>query len=233
MTISIGRKPPEWMRRAWRWLRRTRSRMIGRDCPEWSCVLGPSRTTIEFLETTDCRTIAEIGVYRGDTSERLSELLGGRGELHLFDFEERVQAVKRRLTRRGFRNVVAHGNSHRILDSYNWSLMKLLRDHQTPIFDYVFIDGAHTWALDALAFLLVDRLLKTGGYVDFDDYDWSLAVSPSQRPDVFPATRRLFTDEQIHERHVSLIVDLLVRRDPRYREIVENRIFRKVASHHN
>jgi hypothetical protein len=49
-------------------------------------------------------------------------------------------------------------------------------------------------------------------------------------PDVFPATAKLYTDEQIEERQVALVVDLLVRPDPRYEEVVENKIFRKRAA---
>jgi hypothetical protein len=40
--------------------------------------------------------------------------------------------------------------------------------------DYVFLDGAHTFAIDALTFFLTDRLLKIGGHFDFDDYSWKL-----------------------------------------------------------
>ena len=46
----------------------------------------------------------------------------------------------------------------------------------------------------------------------------------------FPASDRLFTREQMAERQVALVVDLLVRRDRRYEEIVENRLFRKVGA---
>jgi len=91
----------------------------------------------------------------------------------------------------------------------------------------VFIDGAHTWAHDALAFLICDRLLEPGGYMDFDDYTWALATSASMQPEVFPDVRRLYSDEQIATRQVALVVDLLVRPDPRYEELLENKVFRK------
>jgi hypothetical protein len=35
-----------------------------------------------------------------------------------------------------------------------------------PMFDYVHLDGARTWAHDAMAFLLIDLVLQPGGYVD-------------------------------------------------------------------
>lgn len=190
---------------------------------------GPNTTTVQFFRASGCRRYAELGVYLGDTAEQIADHLAGDGEIHLFDYEDRVDVVAERLRAAGHHNVVAHPNTWRTLDSYNWSLMSVLRQGGAPPFDYVFIDGAHTWAFDALAFLLVDRLLAPGGYVDFDDYHWTLARSPSMRPEAFPPTRRLYTDEQIREPQVALVVDLLVRPDGRYEEVVENKIFRKRA----
>jgi predicted O-methyltransferase YrrM len=193
-------------------------------------VVGPNNRTLEFFAGTGCRRYAEVGVYKGDTAMRVAELLAGDGELHLFDYEDRLAPVIERLREAGHQNVVAHPNSRRLMDSYNWSLMRVLADHQRPVFDYVFLDGAHTWALDALAFCLIDRLLCEGGYVDFDDYVWTLGGSPSMRPEVFPDVRRLYSDEQIGSAQVALVVDLLVRRDPGYQEVVPNKVFRKIAA---
>lgn len=183
--------------------------------------------TIAFLESTGARTIAEIGVDQGATSEAILVWLGGEGVLHLFDFEDCVARVAQRLRSKGLTNVATHGNSHRTLDSYNWSLMKLLQDSPAPLFDYVYLDGAHTWAIDGLTFFLVDLLLKPGGHIDFDDYHWTIDRSPTVNPRVHPRMRELYTDEQMQATQVALIVELLVRRSGRYEEVVPNKIFRK------
>jgi predicted O-methyltransferase YrrM len=193
-------------------------------------VEGPNERTVELVRETGARVYAEIGVYLGATAEAVAEVLGEQGEMHLLDFEDRVEPVAARLRARGFPRVVAHANSRRTLDSYNWSLMKLLREGRAGTFDYVFLDGAHTWAHDALAFLLVDRLLRPGGHVDFDDYGWTLARSPSMSPNAFPPTRQLYSDEQIEAAQVALVVELLVRGDSRYVEVVPDKLFRKVAA---
>jgi predicted O-methyltransferase YrrM len=190
-------------------------------------VEGPNEATLQFFASTGARVYAEIGVYKGYTAARVAEQLDGDGEIHLFDYEDRLAEAGARVRETGHPNVVEHPNSRLIMDSYNWSLMQVLAERERPVFDYVFIDGAHTWALDGLAFLLVDRLLNVGGYVDFDDYSWTLAGSPSMKPEVFPDVLRLYSREQIEERQVALVVDLLVRRDPRYEEQVENKVFRK------
>jgi hypothetical protein len=77
---------------------------------------------------------------------------------------------------------------------------------------------------------LIDRLLKVGGYVDFDDYHWSLTRSGTQNPTILPTTKRMYTPEQIETPHVALIVDLLVKRDARYVEVVKEKIFQKVRA---
>jgi predicted O-methyltransferase YrrM len=193
-------------------------------------VQGPNERTVELVRASRPGVYAEIGVYRGDTVRSVAEVLGPDAELHLFDYEDRVLPVAAALRGAGHGNVFAHVNSRRLLDSYGWSLMRLLAAHEDPLFDYVFLDGAHTWALDALAFCLVDRLLRPGGIVDFDDYRWTLRGSPSMRPEVFPEVRDLYTDEQIDARQVALVVDLLVRRDERYEEIAPDKAFRKRAT---
>lgn len=184
--------------------------------------------TMEFLASTNAQTIAEIGVDQGATSDGILTWLGGRGVVHLFDFEDSLSIVAQRLRDKRLTNFVAHGNSRRTLDSYNWSLMKLLQDSPAPVFDYVYLDGAHTWAIDALTFFLIDLLLKPGGYIDFDDYYWTIDGSPTVNPRVCPRMRQLYTDEQMQTRQVALIVELLVRRPGRYEEVVPNKIFRKL-----
>lgn len=187
----------------------------------------PCSATINFIRSTNCRAVAEIGVAGGATSLELARFLNGAGHLWLFDRRRRAGQVRERLLRAGYANVTAFDSSDKAMDSYNWDLMRLLEQNDSPIFDYVFLDGAHTWAHDALAFLLLDRLLKPGGYIDFDDYDWTLDRSPSVNPRVYPTTAKRYTEEQIETKQVAKIVDILVRRDTRYREVVAEKIFRK------
>ena len=197
--------------------------------PRKVAVFEPNHETISFIRNTQCRFIAEIGIYNGHTSMEFAKYLNGNGELHLFDYVDRVTDVASKIKDAGFQNVRTFGSTYKLLDSYNWSIAKLLERNHEPIYDYVFLDGAHTWAVDALTALLIDRLIKVGGYLDFDDYDWTLAGSPSLNPKIFPLTGKLYSDEQIETKQVKMIIDLLVRSNPRYREVVPNKIFQKIA----
>ena len=66
--------------------------------------------------------------------------------------------------------------------SYNWELKKLVEQSTKngncePLFDFCFIDGAHNWETDGFAFFLVDKLLKKGGWILFDDMFWTYSSS--------------------------------------------------------
>jgi predicted O-methyltransferase YrrM len=206
--------------------------VLGRErgnYPRSVAVTAANEDTVAFLRTTSARHIAEIGIWKGFTSLEVARFLNHEGTLDLFDFHDNVAAVREKLADQGFTNVRTFGCSYKLLDSYNWQLAKLVEQHPEPIYDYMFLDGAHTWAIDALTAFLADRLLKVGGYIDFDDYKWTLAGSPSLNPKAFPLTAKLYTEEQIAARQVAMIVNLIIRRDRRYREIVPNKVFQKIA----
>lgn len=187
---------------------------------------APNQQTLDFLATTDSEVIGEVGIGFGATSEGILRHLNGRGVLHIFDFESVTSFVGERLKQGNLTNFVVHSNTDRTHDSYNWSLMKALKDGLK--FDYVFLDGAHTWAHDALAFFLIDRMLKVDGHLDFDDYGWTIDRSPTVNPRIYPANRKLYTEEQMQAQQVKLVVDLLVRASGRYEEVVADKIFRKL-----
>lgn len=170
---------------------------------------------------------AELGIYRADTAERVCQLFPN-ATLYLFDFEEAISEARQKLE--AYPNRVFYfANSQRYNDSYNWALVNLIKSNaRRPIFDYVFLDGAHTFAIDGLSFFLCDLLLCPGGYLDFDDYNWRLRGS-SLDPENIPAIADQYTDEQIDEYQVRLIVDELVRSNINYTEVVENKVFRKLA----
>ena len=194
--------------------------------------VGPegSQATYRFMETVfgsdEHFTYAEFGIYKADTARHVCQMFPNC-TLHLFDFHESVQAARTKLS--DFPNrIYYYGNSQKYNDSYNWNLLRLLENNSgKAIFDYCFLDGAHTVAVDALNFFLCDRMLRVGGYMDFDDYGWRLRNS-SLDPQKVPAIADQYTEEQIDAFQVKMIVDTLVRRDSRYEEVKKNKVFRKV-----
>lgn len=173
----------------------------------------------------DDLAIAELGTWNGGTAAQLAGFLANRGELHLFDYADIVEPVAAQLRDAGCRNVIAWSNTRKLLDSYCWSLRRLMLERPGLRFDYVYIDGAHTWAVDGFAFLLCDMLLKPGGFIELDDYHWTLANS-SLDPRRVPETAALHTEEQIATRQVRDIVELLAW-GRGYAEVTPQRVYRK------
>jgi len=99
------------------------------------------------------------------------------------------------------------GLSHRVElviepTSYTWFLHRMLREQLEdskiePLYDFVFIDGAHTWDADGFSFLMVDKLLKPGGWILFDDLHWKMDAE--RWPEVPEAQRSLAQVKEVWE----------------------------------
>ena len=101
--------------------------------------------------------------------------------------------------------------------SYNWELMRLIEEHThggvcRPFLDFCYIDGSHQWEIDGFAFTLVDKLLKPGGWVLFDDLYWTLEGSSIKDDDW---VRRLPEVER-QTPQVQKIYELIVKQHPGY-----------------
>ena len=196
--------------------------------PATLAVKAANQEVVDWVRRTGARHVAEFGIYRGYTSRAIACALPPEATLDLFDFHTTLAPVMRRLEREPDVQctVTGHGNTDRYLDSYCWSLMRVLEKHSDPIWDFVYVDGAHTWAVDGFAVLLTDRLLKPGGHIFLDDYRWTLAASPSLRPKAFPLTARMYTDEQINTPQVERIASLLLERSG-YEAVLPTKCWRK------
>lgn len=112
---------------------------------------------------------------------------------------------------------------HREASSYTWYLKKKIEERTTdgvcePLYDLCFIDGPKDWTNDGAAFFMVDKLLKPGGWIIFDDYGWSYrqqeATSGSkyERGYVFET----MSEEEWSQPQIEAVFRLLVAQHPHY-----------------
>lgn len=103
--------------------------------------------------------------------------------------------------------------------SFTWRLMLWLDEGHSECFDLVYLDGGHSWDVTGFAFFLVDRLLAPGGWLVFDDIDWTFAGSPhyektgeaKKMPEDFrttPQVRKVFELlVEPHENYVNTTIE--------------------------
>lgn len=103
---------------------------------------------------------------------------------------------------------------HREKSSYTWFLKNKIQAETkngicTPCYDFCFIDGPKNWTIDGLAFFLVDKLMRPGGWILFDDFTWTHGKHVG-RESTDGISRRSLSDQEIDEPHIEKIFRLLV-----------------------
>lgn len=120
--------------------------------------------------------------------------------------------------------------------SYNWELMKIIENNKSKhsdIFDFCFIDGAHSWETDGFAFFLVDKILKEGSYILFDDIDWTFAKSKGLSGSNFV---KAMAEDEKNRPQIELVLKYLVAQHQDYEiSSIKNRWawVRKVGTNSN
>ncbi len=77
--------------------------------------------------------------------------------------------IEQLLEKLGYRHWVTCYYEH---TSYTWPTLRFLEENPQPQFDFCFLNGAHNWFVDGVAFLLADKLLCPDGWFRFDDLRW-------------------------------------------------------------
>ncbi|MEM9627708.1 MAG: class I SAM-dependent methyltransferase [Pseudomonadota bacterium] len=176
-----------------------------------------------FIKEHHLTRCLELGFLHGKSSAFIAATLSEIGEGHLLTIDRQ--------------NALEHDpNIHQVLEaldlaswvtvsyeqrSYNWKLMRLLEDENRPVFDFCYLDAAHTWDDTGLAFFLVDKLLAPNGWMLFDDLDfrYQKLVKPDQEtPDYLVRMGR----EQRETRQVRKVWELLVKEHPGYGDFAED-----------
>ncbi|WP_026491357.1 class I SAM-dependent methyltransferase [Butyrivibrio sp. XPD2002] len=167
--------------------------------------------------------VCEIGVGIGATAIEMVKLLGEDDSYYFFSFEEEVNALYEDLQKLDYCvcNLHPMANTKRTYDSYSWNLAKMILDEKEnkDFFDFVYLDGAHTFIHDAITTVLLKRMIKVGGILLFDDVDWTLATSPTMSPSVNSNTSMRYSDEQIEACHISMVTELFMEDDEKWERI--------------
>lgn len=176
-----------------------------------------------FVREGGFEDILELGFAHGTSTCYLASAVDERGSGHITTIDresarERTPNIEAVLRHAGLEEHVEPIFAAR---SYNWELMKIIQ-RQTrgattePCFDFCFLDGAHSWETDGLAFFLVDKLLRPGGWILFDDLHWTYATSAA-----LGATDKVkeMPEDERRTPQIMKVLALLVMQHPAYATI--------------
>jgi predicted O-methyltransferase YrrM len=159
----------------------------------------------------DIRDVLEIGFYHGKSSAYFAAILEDLGRGHLVTID-RNNALQREPN---IEHVLSELDlAHRVTPvyatrSYTWEMAKMIQAKPRPQFDLCYFDGGHTWDGTGFGCLLVDMLLRPGGWIVFDDLPWTLNAAMQGRGRI-PRHWRTSSPDERAAPAVKLVFDLLV-----------------------
>ena len=183
------------------------------------------RIIYDFILEDKPRELLELGFGHGVSSCYMAAALDelGSGHITSVDMLSAVQwqdpSIETLLARTGLGNYVSVVREQ---NSYTWFLKNQIEKHShsgvcTPIYDFCFIDGSKNWTIDGFAFFLIDKLLRSGGWILFDHLNWTYKGKLDRGQDISDGISiRQMSDDEVNTPHVALIFKLLVMQNPHY-----------------
>jgi predicted O-methyltransferase YrrM len=181
------------------------------------------RVVFDHVRRTRPREALELGTAHGVGAAYIAAALEPGARLTTVDFAAAAYdpAPEDVLGRAG----VAHRvEIVRAFSSYTWWLKDQVQarsdEHGNvePRFDFVYLDGAKNWTVDGLAVVLVEKLLRPGGWLLMDDLDWTYADDPAREATDGVVHRELSEPERT-EPHVRAIFNLIVAQHPSFTDL--------------
>lgn len=120
------------------------------------------------------KQLLELGFFHGVSSMYTCAILremGGNRHLTTVDkevargFSPNILDLSKDL---GFEDIL---EVHFEPRTYLWRLKQFIEEGRR--FDFCYLDGGHNWGDTGFAFFLLEKLLKPGGLILFDDFNWT------------------------------------------------------------
>ena len=186
-----------------------------------------ARFLYELITREKLTSVLELGIAHGTGTCYMAAALDelGAGRIVSVDLLEAralfSPSPEEQLSRLGLDRFV---RIVRMQTGYTWFLHDEIRrltegDHCKPEYDLCIIDGPKNWTINGCAFFLVDKVLKDGGWIIFDDYFWTYAEADTRRTATDGITHRRLSEEERCTPQVKEIFELLVKQHPDYSDL--------------
>jgi len=181
------------------------------------------RRVYEHLRAAGAREVLELGTAHGVSAAYMAAALEANGGGHLITVDHAGAAFdpppEQVLARAGLAHRVTIVREH---SSYNWFLKRQVQQasdpagNVTPRYDFCYLDGAKNLNVDGLAVVLVEKLLRPGGWLLMDDLEWTYEDNPWILPSGDGRPLGPLSDSERTEPHLRAVFELIVKQHPSF-----------------
>lgn len=193
--------------------------------PEPHIPVAQGRVIYEHVRKTKPAHVLELGTAHGVSAAYIAAALDANGDGHLTSvdsshFTWRHPTPAELLEATGLHDRVSLDRSY---STYTWFLKEQVDARSDdagncePLYDFCFLDGQKNWTVDGLAVVLIQKLLRPGGWLLLDDLGWTYSALTTRHhywTDVAALSERERT-----EPHLRAVFELIVKQDPRFTEL--------------
>ncbi len=181
------------------------------------------RRVYDHIRATRPADVLELGTAHGVSASYMAAALEANGEGQLTTVDHAGAAYDP-----GPEAVLEHaGLAHRVRivrehSSYNWFLKQEVErasdtaGNTQPRFDFCYLDGAKNFNIDGLAVVMIEKLLKPGGWLLMDDLDWTYQDNPWIVPSGDGRPLGPLSESERTEPHLSAVFELIVKQHPSF-----------------
>jgi predicted O-methyltransferase YrrM len=182
----------------------------------------------EMILNQKLTSILELGIAHGTATCYMAAALHelGTGSITCVDLLNPIPAFKPSAEEQlELADLSKFAQIIRMETGYTWFLhddiVRNTIDHRcNEVYDLCVIDGPKNWTIDGAAFFFVDKLLKKGGWIIFDDYDWTYAGISDRRDTTDGITHRQLSRNERETPQIREVFELLVRQHPSYSNLI-------------
>ncbi len=181
------------------------------------------RRVYDHIRATRPGEVLELGTAHGVSAAYMAAALeaNGHGELTTVDhggasYDPAPEDV---LERAGVAHRVRIVREH---SSYNWWLGQQIEaasdaaGNAVPRFDFCYLDGAKNFNVDGLAVILIEKLLRPGGWLLMDDLEWTYEDNPWIVPSGDGRPLGPLSESERTEPHLRAVFELILKPHPSF-----------------
>ncbi len=181
------------------------------------------RRVYDHIRDTKPQAVLELGTAHGVSAAYMAAALEANGEGHLITVDHAGAAYDPSpevvLENAGLAHRVQIVREH---SSYNWFLKQQIEaasdeaGNTTPRFDFCYLDGAKNFNVDGLAVVLIEKLLRPGGWLLMDDLEWTYEDNPWILPSGDGHPLGALSESERTEPHLAAVFELIVKPHPSF-----------------